>query len=144
MVRRRPAQSQIVRARRLRRAMTPAEGILWRQLRAHRFRGVGFRRQAPIGPYIVDFAAHGAGLVIEVDGGQHAGAEADRRRDAWLTSQGYRVLRFWNNEVFENLEGVLATIDEALPPPDPSPTRGEGGARIERPGPGSDQGRVRR
>ena len=106
--------------------MTDAERRLWRALRAHRFRGVAFRRQAVIGPYIVDFVAHGAGLVIEVDGGQHAGSVRDMARDAWLGSQGYRVLRFWNTDVLRNLSGVLDTIGAALPPPRPSPMKGEG------------------
>ena len=74
--------------------------------------GIKFRRQEPIGDYIVDFVAFEKRLVIEVDGGQHAEDEkdSDMRRDAWLRSQGFRVLRFWNNEVLQNLEGVLETI----------------------------------
>ncbi len=74
--------------------------------------GIKFRRQAPIGAYIVDFVAFESRLVIEVDGGQHAedGKDNDMRRDAWLSSQGFTVLRFWNNEVLQNLEGVLETI----------------------------------
>ena len=74
--------------------------------------GIKFRRQAPIGAYIVDFVAFESHLVIEVDGGQHAEDEIDNdmRRDVWLSSQGFTVLRFWNNEVLQNLEGVLETI----------------------------------
>ena len=74
--------------------------------------GIKFRRQEPIGDYIVDFVAFEKRLVIEVDGGQHAEEEKDNdiRRDEWLGSQGFRVLRFWNNEVLQNLEGVLETI----------------------------------
>jgi len=116
-------------ARRLRRDMTDAERKLWQALRAHRFRGTAFRRQAPLGPYIADFVCHARRLVIEVDGGQHSGSERDARRDEWMAREGYRVLRFWNNEVLGNLEGVLDRIGRevaAAPPPQPSPTRGEG------------------
>ena len=116
-------------ARRLRVEMTDAEHALWRVLRAHRFRGFGFRRQAPLGRYVVDFVCHARRLVIEVDGGQHSGSTSDAVRDEWLEAEGYRVLRFWNNEVLGNLEGVLDKIGReiaAAPPPQPSPTRGEG------------------
>ena len=115
-------------ARRLRQDMTDAEQKLWQALRAHRFRGVGFRRQAPLGPYIADFVCHALKLVIEVDGGQHSGSARDARRDEWMAREGYEVLRFWNNEVLGNLEGVLDRIGReiaAAPPPQPSPTRGE-------------------
>jgi len=120
---------QRVAARRLRREMTDAEHKLWQALRANRFRGVGFRRQAPLGPYIADFVCHALKLVIEVDGGQHSGSERDAARDAWMVREGYKVLRFWNNEVLGNLEGVLDRIGRevaAAPSPQPSPTRGEG------------------
>jgi very-short-patch-repair endonuclease len=109
--------------------MTDAERKLWYALRAHRLENLGFRRQMPMGPYIVDFVSHRMRLVIEVDGGQHGFAGQQRRdtvRDAWLASRGYRVLRFWNNEVLTNLDGVLTTILAALPPSQPSPARGEG------------------
>jgi very-short-patch-repair endonuclease len=81
-------------------------------LKGKNLEGLKFRRQAPIGNYIVDFVAFEKRLVIEVDGGQHAEEEKnnDILRDAWLNSQGFRVLRFWNNEVLQNLEGVLETI----------------------------------
>ena len=97
-----------------------------------------FRRQATIGPYYVDFACHTNRLVIELDGGQHAsGVQAGRdvERDAFLRSNGYRVLRFWNNDVMQNVEGVLTVIADALasaapPTPDPSPPlRGGRGRR---------------
>jgi very-short-patch-repair endonuclease len=101
-------------ARCLRREMTYAERKLWQALRAHRFRGAAFRRQAPLGPYIADFVCHASKLVIEVDGGQHSGSARDARRDAWLAQEGYRVLRFWNNEVLGNLEGVLDRIGRAI------------------------------
>jgi very-short-patch-repair endonuclease len=114
------------RARQLRSRMTDAERKLWRALRAHRFRELHFRRQAAIGPYVVDFVSHGARLIVEVDGGQHAGSQADIRRDRWLTSEGYQVLRFWNTDVLRNLSRVLDRIGACIPPPQPSPTRGEG------------------
>ncbi len=101
-------------ARRLRRDMTLAERRLWRELRAHRVMCAWFRRQAPLGPYIADFVCHARKLVIEVDGGQHCGSGHDARRDAWMRAEGYRVLRFWNNEVLSNPEGVMDRISRAL------------------------------
>ena len=92
-----------------------------------------FRRQAPIGRYIVDFVCFGRALVVEVDGGQHAieiEEERDAARTAWLEREGFRVIRFWNDDVLGNVEGVLEVIRAELarphPPPQPSPTRGEG------------------
>jgi len=89
-----------------------------------------FVRQEPIGPYIVDFVCREQRLIIEADGGQHAESERDTVRDQWLCDHGYRVLRFWNNDVIENIEGVLETIASALHSeelPAPSPRlRGEG------------------
>lgn len=93
--------------------MTDAERRLWYALRDRRFAGWKFRRQVSIGPFVADFLCHAAALVIEVDGGQHS-AETDARRTAFLEGQGYRVLRFWNNEVLENTEGVLRALDLAL------------------------------
>jgi len=93
-------------ARRLRVEMTDAERKLWQALRAHRFRSIGFRRQAPLGPYIADFACHALKLVIEVDGGQHSGSTRDAARDEWMTREGYRVLRFWKNEVLGEYYGT--------------------------------------
>jgi very-short-patch-repair endonuclease len=117
------------RARELRAQMTDAERTLWRELRRRRL-GARFRRQVPFGPYIADFASFEHRLVIEVDGGQHADQEGyDAMRSDFLESQGYRVLRFWNNEVLGNIDGVLLEIARALvadPPPQPSPARGEG------------------
>ena len=104
------AQHQIQRARHLRKNMTAAEQLLWRHLRAHRLCGQKFRRQQPVGPYIVDFVHFGARLVIEADGGQHNGSADDAVRDAWLQSQGFTVLRFWNNEILLNIEVVLEAI----------------------------------
>ena len=109
------------KARNLRHNPTEAEKRLWSILRDRQLDGCRFRRQAPIGAYIADFACFSRRLVIEVDGGQHAGAGSDKQRTRWLESQGFRVIRFWNNVVFENIEGVRAAIREALrastPPP---------------------------
>ena len=125
---RRHAPGSVGRARRLHREMTEAERRLWLGLRENR---LGFRRQVPIGRYIVDFANHAAKLVVELDGGQHNEPDAqayDKARTAWLESFGYRVLRFWNSDVFRNMEGVLETIVRAASPsPQPSPIEGEGG-----------------
>jgi very-short-patch-repair endonuclease len=99
--------------------MTDAERRLWRYLRRH-FLGVHFRRQVPIGPYIVDFASVQRKLFLEIDGGQHLENADDEVRDRWLGSRGYRVLRFWNHEVLKNMEGVLTVIASAL--------EGDGGA----------------
>jgi len=108
---------QVKRARRLRRASTEAEKLLWRKLRARQLGGAKFRRQAPIGPYIVDFVSFEHKLVVEIDGGQHnapAGQQHDINRTAWLETQGFRVLRFWNNQVLANLEGVLESTLQKL------------------------------
>src|SRR5262245_30809752 len=96
--------------------MTPAETLLWRHLKANRVEDIGFRRQVPIKNYIVDFISHSARLIIELDGESHDFASrqsADKVRDAWLGSQGYLVLRFTNDEVLRNLEGVVRVIAEA-------------------------------
>jgi len=116
------------RAKSLRREMTDAERRLWSALRAHRLDGLSFRRQIPIGRYIVDFACHERRLVVEVDGGQHSGAARDIERDRWLESKGYRVLRFWNSDVLRNRAGVLQVIVDAArsatPLPSPPPQGG--------------------
>jgi very-short-patch-repair endonuclease len=126
------------RAKALRGNMTGAERRLWYFLRAHRFRGTKFKRQATIGKYIVDFVCFEKNLVIEVDGGQHSDSDTDRARTRWLENQGFRVVRFWNNDVLKNTAGVLDVIMTAIertgyPSPGaslrgapPSPTRGEG------------------
>src|SRR6266849_10692142 len=104
-------------AKALRRNMTDAERFIWYNVRAHRFRDAGFRRQTPIGPYIADFVCHAAKLIVEVDGGQHFEPEnivRDARRDMYLATQGYRVLRFNNLDVMKNKTGVLETIAAAL------------------------------
>jgi adenine-specific DNA-methyltransferase len=110
-------------ARRLRREQTDAERKLWSRLRDRRLGGAKFRRQHPIGPYIADFCCPEARLVIELDGGQHGvHRDDDRRRTAFLTQQGYRVLRFWNNQVLQEPEAVLSRLAEALrPSTDPHP-----------------------
>jgi very-short-patch-repair endonuclease len=118
-------------ARKLRHNATPQEVRLWRELRdLNRRLGLNFRRQAPVGCFIADFADLGRRLIIEVDGGQHGGPR-DTARDAWLGTQGFTLLRFWNSDLNGNLEGVMQTVldaVEAAPAPHPSPTRGEGAA----------------
>jgi very-short-patch-repair endonuclease len=96
--------------------MTDAERRLWLALRDRRFAQFKFRRQVPIGPFIADFVCFEARLAIEIDGGQHADSLADKRRDRWFAYNNSRVLRFWNNEVLSNLEGVSTLIAEALSP----------------------------
>jgi len=117
--------------------MTDAERRLWYRLRAHRFGGHKFKRQVPIGPYVVDFTCLGRRLVVEVDGGQHAENRRDEVRDAYLRREGFRVLRFWNNDVLKNTQGVLEVILSELEipspgslrsPPSPASGRGERGA----------------
>ncbi len=107
----------VTRARLLRRNQTDAERRLWALLRDRRYHGAKFRRQVPVGPYVTDFCCFDAKLIIELDGGQHAsdgGAERDLQRTAWLQQEGFRVLRFWNDEIFTNIEGVLTQIAAVL------------------------------
>ena len=109
--------------------MTRAETLLWRHLKANRLAGLGFRRQSPMGNYIADFVAHSCKLVVEVDGESHdfeARIRHDERRDQWFASRGYRVLRFTNDDVMKDLEGVVIAIGQAAeqadpPSPDPPP-----------------------
>lgn len=105
---------------------------MWFRLRANRFAGASFRRQMPIGPYIVDFVCLESRLIVEVDGGQHADNMHDRKRDAWLRGQGFTILRFWNNEVLSNLDGALEMIAHAVkantPPSLTLPRKGGGDA----------------
>jgi very-short-patch-repair endonuclease len=117
------------RARDLRRNMTDAERMLWHALRLNQL-GVRFRRQAPIGTYIVDFACLECGLVVEVDGGQHAGSVTDPIRDVWLQERGFPVMRLWNNEVLADTGSVVEGIRDALdaPHPDPPPQPAFGGS----------------
>jgi very-short-patch-repair endonuclease len=100
-------------ARKLRRKSTDAENRLWYYLRGRRLEGAKFIRQFPIGPHIADFACRDEHLVIELDGGQHA-PETDAPRTKSMEAFGYRVIRFWNNDVFENTEGVLEAIRQEL------------------------------
>lgn len=103
------------RARQLRRNATDAEIRLWSRLRRKQLAGFRFRRQHPLGSYIVDFFCPEARLIVEVDGGQHGEENAhDARRTEWLEARGYRVARFWNNEVLSNTDGVLTAILVAL------------------------------
>ena len=103
------------RAKNLHRNMTPAEAKLWAHLRAHRLKDVHFRNQHAIGSYIVDFCAPRRKLIIELDGSQHAEQEEyDTERTIFLESKGYRVLRFWNNQVMNEIENVLQAIFDAL------------------------------
>ncbi len=114
-------------ARRMRAQPTDAERVLWQRLRHDiALTGSHFRRQALIGPFIVDFVSRRAKLVIELDGGQHnLQRAADAMRTQQIETEGYRVLRFWNHDVLGNLEGVLSEIQSALSPtPDPSPQGG--------------------
>ena len=104
-------------ARKLRQNQTDAEGLLWMRLRNNQLEGAKFRRQQPIGSYIVDFMSFERKLVIEIDGGQHnekESRERDHDRTTWLENRGYHVLRFWNNEILTNIEGVLERISESL------------------------------
>jgi very-short-patch-repair endonuclease len=121
--RRRSVSAATVRARALRKQSTKAEAALWFQLRRKQVHGLRFRRQFPLGPYFGDFVCLPARLVVEVDGSQHSDgeqAEHDRARTRWLERENFRVLRFWNCDVFNNIEGVLDRIEaamrEALPP----------------------------
>ncbi|MXY79836.1 MAG: endonuclease domain-containing protein [Chloroflexi bacterium] len=110
------------RARQLRRDATDAEQRLWSVLRDRQLAGDKFRRQTPIGPYIADFLCMQRRLVIELDGGQHQQrADSDRERTRFLESRGYRVLRFWNNDVFDDLESVVDAIRLELQRGPPSP-----------------------
>lgn len=100
-------------AKHLRKNETDAERLIWSKLRAGQVNNLKFRRQQPIGPYIVDFACLDKKLIVEIDGGQHNEDTVDKERDSWLTRDGYLILRFWNNDVFQNTNGVMETIREA-------------------------------
>jgi very-short-patch-repair endonuclease len=129
------SESQRSRAKQLRQSMTRAETLLWRYLKAHHIDGLAFRRQVPM-RHIPDFVSHGARIIIEIDGVSHdfeSRQRQDRRRDEWFASQGYAVLRFANEEVLENLEGVIEVIRETaltrlkqLPPSLALPHKGGG------------------
>ena len=125
---------QLEFARQLRSKQTDCETLLWSRLRAHRLSGLKFRRQQPIGVYVVDFLCPEKRLIVELDGGQHQErVDYDSNRDTWLKSEGYTVLRYWNNEVMENLEGVLEDIGRVAgvfaklsPSPQPLSPQGRG------------------
>jgi len=121
-------------ARRLRRDATDAETRFWLEVRDRRLGGFKFRRQATIGSYVVDFLCAECRLAVEIDGGQH-GEEVDRKRTASIEGSGYRLIRFWNNDVLGNIDGVLRIVLQALnaaqrqpdaPSPNPLPQAGEG------------------
>jgi very-short-patch-repair endonuclease len=120
----------------LRQSSTDAESKLWHLLRSRHLFNVKFRRQVPIGPWVVDFVAFEQKLIIEADGGQHAEDTRDQSRDADLRVRGFRTLRLWNNDILTNADGVLEAIIAAAERspsprdlwPRPSPTRGEGEA----------------
>jgi very-short-patch-repair endonuclease len=117
-------------ARGLRKHCTDTERQFWRHLRDRQIEGFKFRRQQPLGRYVVDFVNLEKKVVVELDGGQHVLDPGDKIRDEWLRAEGYQVLRFWDNQVFSDIEGVLETIRDALftPHPDPLP-QGERGKR---------------
>lgn len=111
-------------SRNLRQQGTPAERVLWLKLRNRQLAGVKFRRQQSLGTYVIDFVSLEKKLIVEIDGGQHnedLNAEKDQIRTVWLNSQGFRVIRFWNNEVLDNLEGVLFQRQSILEIDTPSP-----------------------
>ncbi len=117
-------KEEIALARGLRKRQTDAERALWSKLRNKQIEGVKFRRQQPIGSYIVDFVSLERKLIIEIDGGQHNQRkvrEKDEEREKWLKEKGYQILRFWNNDVLTNIEGVLEKIKETLEEISPSP-----------------------
>jgi very-short-patch-repair endonuclease len=115
----------IINARHLRKNLTNAEQKLWRHIRSCQLQGYKFRRQAPIGQYIVDFVCLEKKLIIELDGGQHAEQrEYDHDRSEWLKSRGYTVIRFWNNEVLNNIGEVMEVIFRMLTPHPSLPPQG--------------------
>ena len=123
-------QERAERARSLRRALTPAELSLWTRLRGRRLAGFKFARQEQISRYYVDFVCRERRLIIELDSGQHAESPEDRHRDRTLCALGYRVIRIWNNDVIENLDGVLrrllSELEKSPLTPTLSPQAGRG------------------
>lgn len=107
-------------ARKLRKQMTPEEHILWYHLRSKRFSNYKFRRQFPIDKYVVDFICLTKRLIVEADGGQHNQSADDAERDKYLSGQNFRILRFWNNDINQNLESVLQKIYNGLTNPHPN------------------------
>jgi very-short-patch-repair endonuclease len=112
----------------MRREPTDAEQKLWSMLRGKRLAGWKFKRQEQVGDYIADFVCFAARVIVEADGSQHADSVGDTERDTYLAGQGFRLMRFWNNEVLTNPDGVATALLAALetPLPNPSPARGEG------------------
>src|SRR5207245_8153996 len=114
-VKKHPLPGAHARARSLRRNMTEAECRIWQMLRLRRIDGYKFRRQVPLGRYVADFACHEARLIVEIDGGQHdRSSPLEAERTLFLQAEGYRVLRFWNNEVLQNLDGVRDVLAREL------------------------------
>jgi very-short-patch-repair endonuclease len=113
-------------AKRLRKCSTATEQYLWRHIRGRQMEGFKFRRQHPIGGFVVDFVNLENRLVVELDGSQHLNNPQDKIRDEWLKAEGYRVLRFWDSEVFSNIDGILSVIQAALLNPDPRTRCGAG------------------
>lgn len=111
--------SQIAKA--LRKRPTDAERLLWKHLRLKQLDGLKFRRQEPIDQFIVDFVCYEARVIIEADGGQHNKSTIDATRDAYLQSQGFKVLRFWNNDILSNIQGVMESIGRVCSEHSPSP-----------------------
>ena len=118
-------------ARNLRRSQSDAERILWSRLRRSQLNGVRFRRQQPVGNYIVDFISFEKRIIIEIDGSQHIElTKNDRARTEYLVSRGYRVIRFWNTDIMQNIEGVIDEILNTLT--FSSPVKGEGSIKFRR------------
>jgi very-short-patch-repair endonuclease len=118
------------RARELRSNATDAERLLWTHLSARKTGGIRFNRQVPIGPFICDFVSRSLRLVIEVDGGQHS-ADTDASRTRFLEDSGFIVIRFWNNEILSNIEGVVAEIERVIRDmPSPNPSRPREGSLL--------------
>lgn len=112
-------KNKIAIAKKLRINSTDTEKYLWKYLRGRQLEGFKFRRQQPIGKYIADFINLERKIIIEVDGGQHLENKKDKLRDKWLDEQGYEVLRFWDNEVLTNIEGVMESIRKKIYSPSP-------------------------
>ena len=114
--------SRVPTARKLRRNQTDAERALWFRLRDRRLNGLKFRRQMPIASYVVDFCCEAARLIVELDGGRHSQiSKEDAKRTAVLEAHGYLVLRFWNNDVLRNIDGVVESVVNTLRPIPPHP-----------------------
>ncbi len=125
-------KEQIEKSRDLRKNMTPQERKLWYIIKNRQFFGYRFRRQFPLGQYIVDFMCREKKIIIEIDGGQHneiKNIQYDNKRTEYLISEGYKVIRFWNNDIDKNISGVYNKLKEVfeiggnITPPQPSPSR---------------------